>query len=408
MIGKPKLIVFDVEGVLIPKNRFIYEVAKRQPNKFLKILFFGFLYEIAFIHLESALKQIYGSLKGVKIEVLISAFEKIPVVPNLKYFIEQLKLRGYKIALVSSGLPGFLVAKLCASIGADYNYGIDVDLSDGELTGEISGDAVKTSGKLVILTKILAAERLTLSDCIVVADDRNNKCILLPEVQKIGYNPDFIVRVKADVVVTGRFSNVLPAIEGKHVKRPFPSRNDFVREDIHASGIFVPVIAGIIGAPIVAILILSVAIIYAISELLRLDGKNLPIISAITHLAASPSELSGFAAAPLYFAFGITLTLLVFPAPASSAAIAIFALGDSAASLFGGLLGKRLPFNKDKTLEGSFAGFIFAFLAGSLFVPPLFALVGAVVAMVVEYLPLPLNDNVMIPIVTGLVLSFLV
>jgi CDP-diglyceride synthetase len=128
----------------------------------------------------------------------------------------------------------------------------------------------------------------------------------------------------------------------------------------------------------------------------------------ITRHAASQSELYGFAAAPLYFALGILLTLLVFPHPVSGAAIAIFALGDSAASIFGGLIGKRLPFNKGKTLEGSLAGFVFAFLAGSLFVAPWIAAVGAAVAMIVEYLPLPINDNVLIPLVTALTLTLLV
>ena len=49
---------------------------------------------------------------------------------------------------------------------------------------------------------------MRLSDCIVVADDRNNRCMFLPGMLKIGFNPDFIIRVKADRVVNGKaFSN---------------------------------------------------------------------------------------------------------------------------------------------------------------------------------------------------------
>jgi dolichol kinase len=59
-------------------------------------------------------------------------------------------------------------------------------------------------------------------------------------------------------------------------------------------------------------------------------------------------------------------------------------------------------------LEGSLAGFVCAFLAGSFFVAPWLALIGAAVAMTVEYLPLPVNDNLMIPLCTGLTLMFLV
>ena len=171
-----------------------------------------------------------------------------------------------------------------------------------------------------------------------------------------------------------------------------------------------PVIAGLIGVPVVGALIFIVALIYTVSELWRLDGKNLTLISSITRHAASQSELQGFAAAPLYFAGGILFTLVVFPHPASYAAIAMFCLGDSAASLFGGRISTSLPFNKAKTWEGSLAGLFFAFLAGMLFLPskPLLAFIGAAVAMTVEVLPLPVNDNVLVPVITGVALTLLV
>ena len=146
----------------------------------------------------------------------------------------------------------------------------------------------------------------------------------------------------------------------------FPTVNDFVREDIHAAGLFMPVIASLIGVPIVAALIIAIALIYTASELLRLEGHSLPVISRYTRHAASQSELFGFAAAPLYFAFGIVTTLILYPSAAAGAAIAMFCLGDSAASLFGGMISTSMPFNKGKTVEGSLFGFLFAFLGGTL------------------------------------------
>jgi hypothetical protein len=40
---KPKLVVFDVEGVLIPRNRFFFLIGK--PTQLMKV-FFMILYEI--------------------------------------------------------------------------------------------------------------------------------------------------------------------------------------------------------------------------------------------------------------------------------------------------------------------------------------------------------------------------
>jgi dolichol kinase len=105
---------------------------------------------------------------------------------------------------------------------------------------------------------------------------------------------------------------------------------------------------------------------------------------------------------------GILVTLVVFSYPVNAAAIAVFTLGDSAASIFGGIVGMRLPFNKGKTLEGSSSGFVFAFFGCCLFVAPWIAVIGAAFAMFVEYLPVPVNDNFLIPIVTALVLMVIV
>ena len=407
---KRRLIVFDVEGVLIPKNMFFYKVGRTLGFlKLIQILLYGFLYEIGVSSLEHSLKRIFKMLQGQKIERLLCVFDQIPATPRLQSFFAQIKGRDFRVALISSGLPTVMVRRLADCLGAEYAFGIDVGLNAaGELTGGITGEAIDTYGKMKILKQILSLEGLTLKDVVVVADDRNNRCLFTPETKKIGYNPDFILRIKSDYVVMGKLSSILPILDHKKIKRSFPSTNDFVREDIHAAGFFMPVIAQIVGVTPVAIFILVLSIVYLISELARLEGKNIQFISAVTRHAASQTELYGFAAAPLYYAFGILFTLLVFPFPASAAAIAIFALGDSTASIFGGLIGKSLPFNKGKTLEGSLSGFVFAFLAGCLFVSPWIAAVGAAVAMFVEYLPLPINDNVVIPLVTASVLMLLV
>jgi dolichol kinase len=167
-----------------------------------------------------------------------------------------------------------------------------------------------------------------------------------------------------------------------------------------------PIAASVIGIFPVVFFISFVAVLYAASEVRRMERTSLPIIASVTRYAATQEEMYELATAPMFFALGIVLTLLVFPMPVSGAAIAAFALGDSTASLFGKAIGKRfLPFNKGKTLEGSVISFFFAFLASLYFVAPLPALIAAGAAVIVESLPLPLNDNLVTPLVTGLVLA---
>jgi dolichol kinase/phosphoserine phosphatase len=407
---KGKVAVFDVEGVLIPKNRFFFELAKTKSNfTLLKVIVIGFLYGLNVLKLELGLKWIFSNLKGTKISNMEQVFQKIPSTPQLRSFMEELKLRNYRIILISSGVPTFLVKRLADCIGADDAYGIDLEVKGEVITGRIMGDAIESQGKLKICSRILEIESLPQNNAVVVADDRNNSCLFLPNVLKIAFNPDFILRVKADYVVMGKLSSILPIIDKQPIRWHFPSKKDLVREDIHASGFFVPVIASLISVPAVAAIIILISLVYLASELFRLEGRKMPLISSITRHAASQTELHGFVVAPLYFALGILLTLLLFPVSVSGPAIGMFAFGDSSASIFGGIWGKRLPFNKGKTLDGALAGFFFAFLAGTFFgLSPLYALAGAAFAMTIEALPLPINDNIVIPVLTGLFLTLII
>ncbi|MCL2288108.1 MAG: hypothetical protein FWC33_02865 [Candidatus Bathyarchaeota archaeon] len=408
---KTRLIIFDVEGVLIPRNRFFFQVGKTMGFfSLIQILMYRLLYEIGILSLEGSLKRIFKKMQGQKIETIQNIFDQIPATARLQELFAQIKKQGpSRIVLISSNLPTVIVKRFANCLGADYAYGINVYVNmRGEITGEINGEVIEVNGRKKILQQILTKEELSLCDCTIIARGHENKCLYTVETKKIGYNPNFIIRMKADHVVVGKLSSILPILNEQKNKWAIPSINELIRENIHAAGIFMPIIAQIIGVMPVAIFIIAVSIAYLISELARLNGKNLPLISTITRHAASPSELYGFTAAPLFYAFGILFTLLIFPFPISAAAIAIFTLGDSVASIFGGSLGIKLPFNKGKTLEGSLSGFTAAFLAGALFVAPWIAVIGAAIAMFIEYLPLPINDNVSIPIITATALMLLI
>jgi phosphoserine phosphatase/dolichol kinase len=405
-----RLAVFDVEGVLIPKRRYLlFEVGRKLGfSQFARIVLFGVLYELGLISLKSAMKHVFRLFKGFPADELLQIFRQIPLLPGVKEVFEKLRSAGWKTALISSGLPTFVVQDLASTLGADYAFGFELEMKDAVVTGEIWGEAIEHDGKLPILGRILETEGLTPEDCVVVVDDRNNVPIMLPKMLKIGYNPDFLVRMKADYVVTGYPLEILSIVEGQPKGRRLPSKNTVLREIIHASGFTVPVLSSLMGVYTIAYFIVFVTAFYVVSELTIMEKRSLPVISFITRHAATPEELYEFRAAPVFFAFGILLTLLLFPRPASSAAIVIFAFGDSTASIFGRMLGKRtLSFNKGKTLEGSLIGFVFAFWAAAFFVTPLMAASGAAVAMLIESLPLPINDNLVLPLVTGALLTFM-
>ena len=413
-----KLAVFDIEGVLLPKNRYLtFELARARLQagrrsiflKFFKYLLVGFLYEARLFSLESALKRAFKLFQGITIGELLQIFNQVPLMPYGELVFSKLRERGIRIALISSGLPQVVVDDLASRLKADYAFGLELDVKAGVLTGNIGGEVIKENGKFIIMQKLLKSLDLTPKDCIIVADDRNNSSIFYPEALKIGFNPDASMVLKSDYVIKDSLMEILPIIEQKPRKPIYRiSQNEAIRELIYASGFFVALAAIYFGTPLTIFLLSATAILYTGAELARVERRKIPLISSITLNAATVSEQHEFTVTPIFLALGITLSLLLFPSQVAYASIAVISLGDSAASIFGKFFGKiSIPFNKGKNLEGSISGFAFAFLGASYFLSTPLALIGAAIGMVVETLPLPVNDNLSVPLVTGTLLTIL-
>ena len=105
------------------------------------------------------------------------------------------------------------------------------------------------------------------------------------------------------------------------------------------------------------------------------------------------------------YILGIGLSLYVFTQPVATAAICFLAFGDVAATTIGERYGKIKI--RDKSLEGTTAFVAAAIAAGGVLVligsgpTPWVMLLGALAAAGVELLTLPINDNLLIPIVSG-------
>ena len=407
------LVAFDVEGILLPKRRYIPFEATRKLGfpKFLKIIYLGLLYEIGLLSLEDALKRIFKYFKGYTIHELRRYYEKMPLLPEIEKVFESLRKDGWKTALISSGLPNPFIQELAAKLKADYAFGVKLKTVKGKFTGEIQGEVIKKKGKATILKQILNRENLHPEDCVLVADDRNNLQMFPHAKLKIGYNPDFMLAAKSDHVTTGNLTEILPIItKTKHEKPKSPlSKKHTIRGTIHLSGFAIPFICNyLLNRYLVASLISIITLLYIMSELARIMGKNFSVLTTVTANAAVKLEQYEFATAPIFYALGIILSLTIFPPMVGYTSIAILTLGDGAASLVGKKLGKtRFPFNKAKKLEGSIAGFTLAFLGATIFIDPIRAFIAAAAGMLVECLPTPINDNLIIPLTTGIILTLI-
>lgn len=172
------------------------------------------------------------------------------------------------------------------------------------------------------------------------------------------------------------------------------------RKGIHICTAFVPLFLKFAYVPVLILLAL-VLCFYTICEILRMKGKSVPIISAITQAASRQRDNNKFVLGPVTLALGVLITAIAFPLEYAKIGIYALAFGDGLASLAGKLFGHiKIPFTRGKTVVGSLTCFIAIFIATFICQGKCqFALIIAFVGMVIELFPLKDLDNLYIPII---------
>ena len=105
---------------------------------------------------------------------------------------------------------------------------------------------------------------------------------------------------------------------------------------------------------------------------------------------------------------GWTITVLMFDMPIAVSALLFLSIGDS----FAALAGKLYPRGRigDKTFSGSIVGLVFSLIVVTTInqtLLPVVLLFGAIAAMGIELIPSKINDNLTIPIFSGLVMMII-
>jgi diacylglycerol kinase (CTP) len=186
--------------------------------------------------------------------------------------------------------------------------------------------------------------------------------------------------------------------------------HELKRKAFHGLSLLYILLYGVAGRDISLRALGSAFAVVALVEIVRLrwPAFNRRLIAGFggIHRAAEERRPSGI----LWTLLGCFLTIWLVPdRDVVLASLWYLALGDTAAAMVGRHWG-RLRIG-DKSLEGSLACFLACWWAGILVLTPDFGvnevLLGALVATVVEAVPLPLNDNLWLPLLPGLALTWL-
>lgn len=412
-----KLIVMDVDGVLF-KGQFILHLARSLGILvYLRTILLCLLFNMDKIVIHALITRVFARFQGVMLNDAHMIYKNIPLIKHARETIETLRNHGYLVVLISSGVPDPFVKDLAARLLASFGYGIEIGTNAGRLTGMVSGQLLKPGGKKVLVEEILAKNNLSWQNTIVLVDDRNNIDIMEKAAVNIGVNAHYTVRKRAQYLIdSGNLSEVLDIMDVEDadsyktlfagMRRQFAHSwyQEIRRKLLHILIALAPVFARFL-YPTTLITLFSIVIVYLISECLRLNGYSFPLFGGVTKSSIRKLEERGIAYGPITLVLGACLCLLFFPIHIASTVIWIVAFADTAAAIVGMSLGNhRIPYNQKKSVEGSLAAWIVAFLCGWCSFPFLPALLTAFFSSIIESLPLKSLDNLLIPVGAGIIL----
>ncbi|MCB5230722.1 MAG: diacylglycerol/polyprenol kinase family protein [Candidatus Cloacimonas sp.] len=184
---------------------------------------------------------------------------------------------------------------------------------------------------------------------------------------------------------------------------------EFYRKAIHLSSLVLPLsyrflLGGNRGHAL--LILFPLALIAVIIEIVRLEHKTFKrIFFRIFGIMLRKHETMNLTGAS-YLLTSSVFTIAIFPAEIAFAALSFLSVGDTMAALIGIRFGRRKIKGTNKSLEGTLACFVSCFVYALAFgLNPNLAFAGAVSATIAELSSLPVDDNLKIPILSGVVMS---
>jgi phosphoserine phosphatase len=136
-------------------------------------------------------------LKGLDEKVLSEVAQNLILTEGTERVIDTLKRLGYKIGIISGGFDYF-GAYLQNKLGFDYVFANVLEVKDGKVTGNITGDIIDGPKKAEILKTIATVENISLQQTIALGDGANDLHMISIAGLGIAYHAKPVVKENAD------------------------------------------------------------------------------------------------------------------------------------------------------------------------------------------------------------------
>lgn len=189
-----KVVVFDMDSTLI-QAEVIDELAKMAGvgEKVAAITESAMRGEIDF---KESFRKRVALLKGLKSDQLENLAQTLPLSEGVELVSKTLKDLGYKIGILSGGFT-FVGNYLKKKLNFDYIYANELEIADGKVTGEVTGEIIDGERKAQLLREIARKEEISIEQTIAVGDGANDLPMITIAGLGVAYHAKPLVREKA-------------------------------------------------------------------------------------------------------------------------------------------------------------------------------------------------------------------
>jgi len=194
-----RLVCFDMDSTLI-ESEVIDELARRAGvyDKVAAITERAMLGELDF---DQSLKERVSLLKGLPETVLSEVAVSLKLTEGAEKLITSLRGLRLKTAIISGGFTYF-GNYLKERLGIDYVYSNELEIVDGHLTGQVTGEIVNARRKAELLRATAEREGIRLEQVIAVGDGANDLPMLSTAGLGIAFRAKPIVRESAEHAIS--------------------------------------------------------------------------------------------------------------------------------------------------------------------------------------------------------------
>lgn len=147
-----------------------------------------------------SLRHRVAALAGLPASVLDEVAEEVQLTPGARTLVRTLHRLGFTVALVSGGFTP-IVESIAKDLGIRHVRANDLEIADGRLTGQVTGEVVDRAGKAAALREFAGAEGLPLSRTVAIGDGANDLDMLSAAGLGVAFNAKPVVRSQADTSV---------------------------------------------------------------------------------------------------------------------------------------------------------------------------------------------------------------